>query len=125
MRESNSCERVQEMAIANIRCLVLAMLMATIILISGNHQVSAQCQASIPSLASQCLSSVQRFGPKIPPSAECCAVVKGVDIPCVCKLVTRMVEFIISMEKVVYVGRSCGLTIQPGTICGSKSVNSV
>ncbi|XP_075633685.1 uncharacterized protein LOC142606181 [Castanea sativa] len=110
------------MAIANIRCLVLAMLMATIILISGNHQVSAQCQASIPSLASQCLSSVKRFGPKIPPSAECCAVVKGVDIPCVCKLVTRIVEFIISMEKVVYVGRSCGLTIQPGTICGSYTV---
>jgi hypothetical protein len=108
------------MEIANTRCLALAMLMVAIILISGNHEVSAQCQASVPALISQCSKFVQKAGPKIPPSADCCAVVKGIDIPCVCNLITKAIENIISFEKVVYVGRTCGLTIKSGTKCGSK-----
>uniref|UniRef100_A0A2N9EMX6 Bifunctional inhibitor/plant lipid transfer protein/seed storage helical domain-containing protein n=1 Tax=Fagus sylvatica TaxID=28930 RepID=A0A2N9EMX6_FAGSY len=75
------------MEIANTRCLALAMLMVAIILISGNHEVSAYCEASAPALISQCSKSVQKAGPKIPPSADCCAVVKGIDIYCVCELI--------------------------------------
>jgi hypothetical protein len=113
------------MEIANTRCLALAMLMVAIILISGSHEVSAQCQASVPALISQCSKFVQKAGPKIPPSADCCAVVKGIDIPCVCNLITKAIENIISFEKVVYVGRTCGLTIKSGTKCGSKYKNSI
>ena len=116
---------IEEIEIANPRCLALAMLMVAIILISGNHEVSAQCQASVPALISQCSKFVQKSGPKIPPSADCCAVVKGVDIPCVCNLITKAIENIISFEKVVYVGRTCGLTIKSGTKCGSKYKNSI
>jgi hypothetical protein len=112
------------MEISNTKRLALAMLMVAIILISGSHEVSAQCQASVPALISQCSKFVQKVGPKIPPSADCCAVVKGIDIPCVCNLITKAIENIISFEKVVYVGRTCGLTIKSGTKCGSKYKNS-
>ena len=112
------------MEIANTRCLAFAMLMVAIILISGNHEVSAQCQASVPALISQCSKFVQKAGPKISPSKECCAVLKDVDIPCVCKLITKAIENIISFEKVVYVGRTCGVKIKPGTKCGRKYKNS-
>ena len=115
------------MAIANMKSLALAMLMvvASILLISGNHKVSAKCQGSIPNLISKCSTFVQKAGPENPPSADCCAVVMGLDIPCVCNLVTQAIENMISMDKAVYVGRTCGLSIQSGQKCGSKSVNSV
>ncbi|KAK9998826.1 hypothetical protein SO802_018429 [Lithocarpus litseifolius] len=115
------------MAIANMKSLALTMLMvmASIILISENHKVSAQCQGSIPNLISKCSTFVQQTGPGNPPSADCCAVVMGLDIPCVCNLVTQAVENMISMDKAVYVGRTCGLSIQSGEKCGKNAVNSV
>nr|POE62110.1 hypothetical protein CFP56_40206 [Quercus suber] len=72
--------------------LAMLMVMASIILISGNHKVSTQCQGSISNLKSKCLTSVQKARPEIPPSADCCAVVMGLDIPCGCNLVTQAVE---------------------------------
>ncbi|GMI89091.1 hypothetical protein like AT4G30880 [Hibiscus trionum] len=84
--------------------------------------VSAQCVTSIPSLVSHCSQYVKIPGPEIRPSKDCCDVVKGLDVPCICNLVTPEVEKLVSMEKAVFVGRSCGLTIQPGMKCGSYVV---
>ncbi|KAL4303184.1 hypothetical protein GQ457_10G006350 [Hibiscus cannabinus] len=81
--------------------------------------VSAECVTSIPSLISQCSQYVKITGPQVPPSKDCCDVVKVVDVPCVCNFVTPEVEKLISMEKVVFVGTSCGLTVKPGMKCGS------
>ncbi|KAF3454278.1 hypothetical protein FNV43_RR04725 [Rhamnella rubrinervis] len=84
--------------------------------------VSAQCGGSITDLIFQCQQYLSKSGPKQAPSAGCCAVVKKLDIPCICKLVTKEVEQAVSMEKVVYVGRTCGLTILKGMKCGSYTV---
>ncbi|XP_021279266.1 protein LIM1-like [Herrania umbratica] len=110
------------MASASFRFLTLAILVIAGTLVCANHGVSAQCQTSIPSLISQCSKYVKASGPEIPPSQGCCDVIKDVDIPCLCKLVTPEVEKLVSMKKVVFVARTCGLTVQPGMKCGSFTV---
>lgn len=111
------------MAVGNVRCLVLVVLMIAGTLIFGDIQVSAQCGGSIPNLVAQCSSFVGVKGPKIPPSTGCCWAVKSADIPCVCSLVTPDIEKLISMEKVVFVARTCGINVPPGKKCGSKWYN--
>ncbi|XP_015873782.3 uncharacterized protein LOC107410818 [Ziziphus jujuba] len=110
------------MAVIGVRCLSLTVFLMVVILAIGNSGVRAQCEASIPSLIAECQQYVSKTGPKIQPSAGCCSVVKDLDIPCVCKMVTKEVERLVSMEKVVFVGRSCGLKIAKGTKCGSYTV---
>jgi len=58
--------------------------------------------------------------PKIPPSAACCAVWQKADIPCLCKKVTKEVEKVWCMEKVLYVSNYCKRPFKPGYKCGSK-----
>ncbi|KAH7511176.1 hypothetical protein FEM48_Zijuj02G0050900 [Ziziphus jujuba var. spinosa] len=110
------------MVVVGVRCLSFAVLLMAGILALGNSGVRAQCEASIPSLIAECQQYVSKTGPNIPPSAGCCSVVKDVDIPCVCKMVTKEVEQLVSMEKVVFVARSCGLKIDKGFKCGSYTV---
>lgn len=88
---------------------------------SGKNVVTAQtCQGDLQGLIKQCAQYVQKPGPIVQPSQGCCSIVKNVDVPCICKYITKDVEKIISMEKVVYVARFCGQAISSGTKCGSK-----
>ncbi|KDP35266.1 hypothetical protein JCGZ_09425 [Jatropha curcas] len=70
----------------------------------------------------QCFQYVKISGPKIPPSKECCDVLKNADMNCICKHVTPEVEKMVSVEKIVYVAQTCGLAFSPGTKCGSHTV---
>ncbi|KAF8396212.1 hypothetical protein HHK36_017825 [Tetracentron sinense] len=109
------------MAVFNIRCLAFAILVIVGVVISSGSRVSAQsCQGNIAGLILQCQQYVQKSGPKTPPSPGCCGVVQTVDVPCVCKYVTKEVEDMISMEKVVYVTQYCGKTVPHGTKCGTS-----
>ncbi|KAJ4845963.1 hypothetical protein Tsubulata_000763 [Turnera subulata] len=102
--------------------LSLAMLVVVGTLTLGlgdNHMVSAQCGTNVPDLVLHCARYVKVDGPKENPDQACCHVITGLDIPCVCKYVTPEVQKMVSMEKVVYVARTCGLTLQPGMKCGS------
>ncbi|OMO54415.1 hypothetical protein COLO4_36502 [Corchorus olitorius] len=111
------------MASANsFRFLTLAIMVIFGALILENSRVSADCQIDIPGLIAQCKDYVKIKGPKVPPSQGCCGVVTKLDIPCVCKLVTPEIEKIVSMDKVVYVARTCGLTVPAGLKCGSYVV---
>ncbi|TXG54055.1 hypothetical protein EZV62_019311 [Acer yangbiense] len=99
------------------------MLMVAGTLILSDHLVSAQvCGVNLPQLISQCSEYVKIPGPKTLPSEGCCAVVKTIDVSCACNFVTPDVEKRISMDKAVYVGRTCGLKIESGTKCGSYTV---
>ncbi|EEF48944.1 uncharacterized protein LOC8274340 [Ricinus communis] len=102
--------------------LIIAMLVVVGIEICSNNRVVGQCESKIPNLQAQCSKFVQKPGPKIHPSEACCKAVKSVDMLCICKHITKEVENIISTEKVVYVARTCGLTLKPGTKCGSYTV---
>ncbi|KAG6760986.1 hypothetical protein POTOM_034174 [Populus tomentosa] len=96
---------------------------------SGQPKGGSLMPRNSPPLISKCTRFVRIPGPKVPPSDACCQAVKQVplgDLPCLCKLVTPAVEKAISMEKAVYVARTCGLPIPPGlTVCGSKSISTV
>lgn len=113
------------MAIPSNRSLALAMLMIIgISLISDHLCVSAQSCGDISGLVSKCLIFVTKLGPKIPPSPDCCGVLKGSDIPCACKHVTKEIETFVSMEKVVYIAQTCGISVPHGMKCGSKAIIS-
>jgi hypothetical protein len=105
--------------------LALAMLLIVGVHILGNQKVAASCNETVSSLVSKCSQFVRIPGPRVLPSDACCQAVKQVtvgDLPCVCKLVTPATQKVFSMEKAVFVARTCGLTIPPGTVCGSKSI---
>ena len=104
------------------RCLAFAVFVIVSIVVLGNMpSVSAQCQDKIPDIISHCNQFVKKEGPKILPSDDCCAVLKDADIPCLCKYVITEAEAIISMDKAIYVARTCGCSVPaPGTKCGSK-----
>ncbi|KAJ6341025.1 hypothetical protein OIU78_009244 [Salix suchowensis] len=106
----------------NFKMVLAAFAMAGI-LISGDHVALGQgCQGDFQGLITQCARYVQRVGPQQEPSQECCSVIKSVDIPCVCKFITREIETVIDMAKVVHVAASCGKPLAHGMKCGSYIV---
>ncbi|XP_054797609.1 uncharacterized protein LOC129302746 [Prosopis cineraria] len=109
------------MASVNSRSLALTFCVVIgIIMLCNFYCASAQCGGTpIADLISQCSQFVQPSGPKVNPSPACCTAMKGADIPCLCKLVTKEVEKMVSMEKVVYVARTCGKDVPAGMQCGS------
>ncbi|KAK6916060.1 Bifunctional inhibitor/plant lipid transfer protein/seed storage helical domain [Dillenia turbinata] len=110
------------MATSKTSTLALMVVVGIMILFAGSNQVSAGCEGDVQDLKAECKSFVSKLGPKRPPSKECCAVVMRADVPCVCTYVTRAVELIISMNKAVYVARTCGLQVPSGMQCGSYIV---
>ncbi|KAK6923445.1 Bifunctional inhibitor/plant lipid transfer protein/seed storage helical domain [Dillenia turbinata] len=110
------------MATSNTSAWSLMVVVGIMILFAGGSQVSADCEADVQDLIAKCRSFVLKPGPKVPPSEECCAVAKKADIPCVCSFITPPIELIISLEKVVYVARTCGVEVPPGLKCGSYTV---
>ncbi|CAJ1933947.1 unnamed protein product [Sphenostylis stenocarpa] len=100
----------------------VAVLVVAGCLMCNTKEVSAQCGVSVNDLVSQCSKYVQKTGPMIKPSAACCAVVRKIDVPCACKLITKEVASLISIPKSVFVGRSCGLNLPPGMQCGAIKI---
>ncbi|XP_062186479.1 uncharacterized protein LOC133890053 [Phragmites australis] len=59
---------------------------------------------------------------KIPPSDGCCGVIQKANVPCLCYKVTKEIEKLVCMDKVVYVADYCKKPLQPGSQCGSYTV---
>ncbi|KAJ6713301.1 BIFUNCTIONAL INHIBITOR/LIPID-TRANSFER PROTEIN/SEED STORAGE 2S ALBUMIN SUPERFAMILY PROTEIN [Salix purpurea] len=94
--------------------MVLAAFVMAGILISGDHVALGQgCLGDLQGLITQCARYVQRVGPQLDPSQECCSAIKSVDIACVCKFITREIETVIDMAKVTHVAVSCGKPLDP------------
>lgn len=106
---------------ATSTCLTLTILVVFGTLIYNTNNVSAQCGGSLPALISECSKFVQKSGPTIPPSPGCCAVIRSFDVPCACKMVTKETEKFVSIQKTVFVARSCGLKLPAGMQCGCKN----
>ncbi|KAI4318213.1 hypothetical protein L6164_026005 [Bauhinia variegata] len=105
---------------ANYTFLTLAIfLVAGTVMVSNINLVAAQCGANVPELVSQCSSYVQPGGQPTAPSAACCDVIKPIDIPCACKLISN-IENYVDPKKAVFVARSCGKTVPAGMHCGCK-----
>nr|AFK41640.1 unknown [Lotus japonicus] len=109
-----------------IRDLAFAMLVlaSTILVLEKVPGISAQlvCKGNLTVIVTQCANFVKKEGTKIPPSSACCETLKDVDIPCLCKHITLPIASQISMEKAVYVAKTCGVEVPSGTKCGSYIV---
>ncbi|OEL18319.1 hypothetical protein BAE44_0020662 [Dichanthelium oligosanthes] len=86
-------------------------------------QAGDDCESDLTSLISECKQYVMPpANQKIPPSGACCAVVQKVNVPCLCAKVTKEIEKVLSMEKVVFVAERCKRPFEHGYQCGSYKV---
>jgi len=84
-------------------------------------QADGGCDNDLQSLISECNQYVMfPANPKIPPSDVCCGVIKKANVPCLCAKVTKEIEKVVCMEKVVYVAEQCKRPFEHGFQCGSK-----
>ena len=58
----------------------------------------------------------------VPPTDECCEMIKPIDVHCACRLVTKKVEEMLSMKNAVYGARHCGIDVPEGMQCGSNKI---
>lgn len=80
-----------------------------------------KCNNILKELVQECKQYVMfPSNPKIDPSEACCTAVQKADIPCLCSKVTKDVEKLVCMEKVVYVAKFCKNPLTSGSKCGSK-----
>ncbi|CAL1362187.1 unnamed protein product [Linum trigynum] len=107
----NKCAKPGLAAAAAVLLVVATLLVAA----------EAECGVDVGNVVSSCGQFVSKGGPKTPPSPQCCNALNGADVPCACKnLLTPTIQGLIDMNKAVFVGRSCGLSIPAGMKCGSK-----
>ncbi|KAF7833691.1 putative lipid-transfer protein DIR1 [Senna tora] len=106
--------------------MTLLVIAGTLICSNNVMMVSGQCGGSVSDAIAQCGQYVSKTGPTIPPSPECCTVLKQFNIVCVCKtLVTKDVVKLISVPKAIYVARHCGLKLKSGSKCGPITIPSI
>ncbi|KAL6130005.1 hypothetical protein ACLB2K_068387 [Fragaria x ananassa] len=110
----------------NLRFIALAAVAVFGILFTSELDVvlgQAACQGDMQGLITQCEPYVMK-GSLLPPTGSegCCAKIKTLDIPCACQHVTKVVETVVDMGKVVKVVRSCGIPVPEGMKCGSYTV---
>ncbi|XP_074578993.1 uncharacterized protein LOC141835438 [Curcuma longa] len=89
---------------------------------SAKSQLIVACGTDVEKLVLACHEFIAIPGPKKKPNKACCDCLARADVPCLCKELPPEVEKSISMEKAVYVARSCGKTVPAGTKCGSYTV---
>jgi len=96
-------------------------ILAFVVAISILGSQAEDCEQNLSSLVSECKQYVMfPANPKMPPSDGCCGVVQKVNIPCLCSKVTKEIEKVVCMEKVVYVADKCKRPFTHGFKCGSK-----
>ncbi|MCL7023644.1 hypothetical protein MKW94_006822 [Papaver nudicaule] len=82
------------------------------------------CEDETKALVDLCAKYVMKTGPNIRPAKDCCALVREVDVNCICSYATKEVAKLISMHKVFYVASTCGREIPPVKKCGSIRIGS-
>ena len=74
------------MAASSLRNFVILMVIAgTLVCNNEVIMVSGQCGGNVPELFKQCAAYVQKTGPQIKPSEDCCIELRKFDPPCACK----------------------------------------
>ncbi|XP_020240568.1 uncharacterized protein LOC109819292 [Cajanus cajan] len=100
---------------------ILAMIGILVFFGANKNVVAGQC-LGMQGLITQCAMYVEKFGPMMNPSPECCYQIKNADDSCLCQHITNAVLQFIDLQKVIYVTQSCGTPIPSGTNCGGITV---
>ncbi|KAI3856705.1 hypothetical protein MKW98_007555 [Papaver atlanticum] len=84
--------------------LVLVLLVSTSTSTSAANALSGRnvpgCEDETKALVDLCARYVLKTGPNIRPAKNCCALVREVDVNCICTYATKEVAKLISMRKV-------------------------
>ncbi|KAI3917316.1 hypothetical protein MKW98_027235 [Papaver atlanticum] len=102
--------------------LLVSTLTSTTIALSGRNVPG--CEDETKALVDLCAKYVLKTGPIIRPAKNCCALVKEVDVNCICTYATKEVAKLISMHKVFYVAATCGRKLPHMKKCGSIRIGS-
>ncbi|XP_026431841.1 uncharacterized protein LOC113329084 [Papaver somniferum] len=106
----------------------LVILLLVLILTSTANALSGRnvpgCEDETKALVDLCAKYVLKKSRIIRPAKNCCALVKEVDVNCICTYATREVAKLISMRKVFYVASTCGRRLPPIKKCGSIGIGS-
>ncbi|KAJ8900266.1 hypothetical protein K2173_024906 [Erythroxylum novogranatense] len=70
---------------------------------TDNLVLSQGCRGDLQGLATECAKYVQKQGYRVEPSRACCDVIKSVDVPCLCRHITKDVKDVLDMDKVAHV----------------------
>ncbi|CAJ2633914.1 unnamed protein product [Trifolium pratense] len=97
-------------------------LMLTISILMLGIYAQFECGGNLSEFVIQCRRYVEKEGPKTQPSKACCDALKGADFSCYCKYLTSSVEDTISIEKALYVARTCQVKNIPTDKCGSYTI---
>ena len=78
----------------------------------------------IGDLITQCGMYVQKSGPQMNPSQQCCDEINSADASCLCEHLwnTTLANELIDVNKVVHVAHSCGRPLPSATPCGGGGI---
>ncbi|KAI3916413.1 hypothetical protein MKW92_029019 [Papaver armeniacum] len=106
----------------------LMIVLLVLILTSTTNTLSGRnvpgCEYNTKALIDLCAKYILKKGLIIRPEKNCCALVKEVDVNCICTYATKEVAKLISMHKVFYVASTCGKRFPPIKKCGSIGIGS-
>ncbi|XP_026431843.1 uncharacterized protein LOC113329086 [Papaver somniferum] len=103
--------------------LLVSILTSTAIALSGRNVPG--CEDETKALVDLCAKYVLKRGRHdIRPAKNCCALVREVDINCICTYATKEVAKLISMHKVFFVAATCGRKLPHMKKCGSIRIGS-
>ncbi|KAI3917318.1 hypothetical protein MKW98_027237 [Papaver atlanticum] len=105
-----------------VQVLLVSVLTSTAIALSGRNVPG--CEDETKALVDLCSKYVLKTGPNIRPAKNCCALVREVDVNCICTYATKEVAKLISMHKVFYVASTCGRKLPRIKKCGSIGIGS-
>ncbi|KAI3901171.1 hypothetical protein MKW92_051505 [Papaver armeniacum] len=108
--------------------LSLVLVLLVLILTSRENALPGRnvpgCEDETKTLVDLCAKYVMKTGPNIRPAKNCCALVREVDVNCICTYATKEVAKLISMHKVFYVAATCGRKLPRMKKCGSIGIGS-
>ncbi|KAI3916415.1 hypothetical protein MKW92_029021 [Papaver armeniacum] len=102
--------------------LLVSILTSTEVALSGRNVPG--CEDETKALVDLCSKYVLKTGPNIRPAKNCCALVREVDVNCICTYATKEVAKLISMHKVFYVADTCGRKLPHMKKCGTIGIGS-
>ncbi|TKY49650.1 lipid-transfer protein DIR [Spatholobus suberectus] len=109
----------------NTNLVILAIIGILVLSGANKNVVVGQCQGNMQGFITQCAMYVQKSGPKVNPSPECCHEIKNVtDASCLCQNLTKATLQFVDIQKMIYVAQFYGKPIPSGTNCGGVTMLS-
>ncbi|KAL7113529.1 hypothetical protein ACP275_04G067100 [Erythranthe tilingii] len=108
------------MKISKMSCLMIVCI--TLFCANVTAMVYTECRGDVNALARQCYRYFEDSSSKENPSQECCKVIQGLDVQCVCPYFPKIFQRLLSIKKALSALQFCGNPLAPGTKCGDNTI---